>query len=794
MKKFLFILSFLSITLLLNSQVVLFSDDFESGITAKWTATGSSGWGTSSNYYHSANKSLTESPNGNYGNNWNTYCTMKNGVDLTNYPSASLVFWATYKIEQGFDYMWVEASSNNFQDYVTLATFSGNDNVNPLPPMSQYVIDLSGFCGQSNVKIRFHFKSDQGLTYDGMYIDDVQIIANNVDNAGPLIVHTPNPFYEGSLYENVKQATVVDFSGIQSTYLEYQVDGGPVNTVQGVLINNNVYEYTIPAQPAGSFITYRFVAIDNSNNHNSTTSEDYHFIAGNHIIQDNGQVDYYTQVGPSTTGGIIGLAVKITLGNTNLVGMLIRNYTDINNPNDSMLVHVWADNNGIPGNDIITPFKVFPAATLENTTAMTWIDLRPYANQLSNLTGTYYIGFTVPSGKVQTTITQPGFFGKSYYYTSAGVWAPYSGSYGVTDLHFRAITTENQDLEGPAIINNTIPVLCEASLQPQTVNVTILDATGVANATLYYKVDNGNVQTINGINTSGNEWVFTIPAQPAGCFVKYWITATDLVTPNPNSSQTDTFLYVSGVYHKFDNNTPNVYIPVGTLANNVAKIAIFLDFTNVQTQLTTLLIRNYYSISNPSNTPNNPMTIHVWGTNQQGLPANDLIPPFIVNSEAGPNNPMALTKVDLRPYANQLSNLTGSIFVGFSVENGSCAVLGDSNAVYNRTIVYVNNQWYAFDTDAQIRAVTSELIGNVPTLVSNIIDIYPNPATELINLYIDALNNTILKVYSLDGKELYTTPINSNNTLINVSNWKNGVYIFKIIDNNATYNLKVMKY
>ena len=776
-KLFLFLILF-AFGYLVNAQTVVFTDDFESG-TSQWTTTGS--WGISSSQSYSPTHSLSESPTGNYGNNWNTYCTMANGVDLSTYPSASLSFWGTYKIESGFDYMYIEVSTDNFATYTTIATISGNETV-PLPAFQEYTYDLGGFCGNSNVKVRFHFYSDGGYTTDGMYIDDFTITASSVDNSAPLIVHTPAPFYEGTLGNKVVDAQIIDFSGINinNTYLEYTVDGGAAQQVAAVLVNGNDYQFTIPAQMPGAKVSYFIHAEDNYNPTNIATSPTYEYIAGNHIIQDNGIVDYFMQIGPGvTTGPSEGVAVKITLGNTDLVGMLIRNYTDIDHSNDSMLIHVWDDNNGVPGNDVITPFMVYPAATLTNTSAMKWIDLRSYAAQLSNLSGTYYIGFTVPNGIVNITITQPGAYARSYIKTSTG-WSESSGTGGANDHHFRAITSLNQDVEGPNIVNNSIPVHCEATLSAEIVNATITDMTGVASSTLYYQVDNGTVQSVAGVNQGGSSWNYTIPAQTAGAWVKYWIEATDLVSPNPYTSYTDTFIYISGLYHKFDNNQPDVYIPVGTLAQNYAGIAEMLDFQTSTTQLTTVLIRNYYSTSNPSNTPNDPMTIHVWGNNN-GMPGNDLITPFVVNSEANANNPMAITKVDLRNYATELSNLTGIVFVGFTVSSGSCAVLGIQNGTYGRTFANDGTQWIPDQTDAQIRAITDALnTSNNITDLNNIIDIFPNPTSDIVNIYIDNYERSIINIYTLDGKMLKKLEPNMNNTLINTSSWDKGVYLIKI--------------
>ncbi len=790
MKKFYLLTTFLLMFLVsFNQTTTLFFDDFESGLN-NWVKTGS--WGTTTTQSYSPTRSLTESPSGNYGNNWNIYCAMANGVDLSTYPSATLSFWATYKIEGGFDYMYLEVSTDNFATYTKIAEFTGNES-SPLPPFQQYTYDLGGFCGNNNVKVRFRFFSDQGWTTDGMYIDDFTITASTIDQSAPLIIHTPAPFYEGTLDDKTIDAQIIDFNGVNlsNTYLAYSVDGGAPIQVPAIHLSGNNYQFVIPAQAPGSKVDYYIYAEDNYSTPNSITSPTYTYIAGNHIIQDNGQVDYFSQIGPGVTSGPSNAAaVKISLGNADLVGMLIRNYTDIDHANDSMEIHVWADNNGLPGADLITPFKVFPAATLTNTSAMTWIDLRPYAAQLSGLTGTYYIGFSVPSGIVNITLTQPGSFGRSYIQTSNG-WFLSQGTNGINDYHFRAITSLNQDMEGPIIVNNTVPVHCEASLNSQTVNATITDMTGVASATLYYTLDNGSIQSLQGTNTSGNTWTFTIPAQPAGTWVKYWISATDAVTPTPFTSQTDTFLYISGLYHKFDNNQPDVYIPIGTLAQNYAGIAVRLDFGSQYTNLTTVLIRNYYSTSNPSNTPNNPMSVTVW-TNNNGTPGNPIITPLIVNSEAGPNNPLGLTKVDLRNFT-ALQNLTGSVFVGFTVNNGSCAVLGTQTGTFMRTFVNNGTQWQLSQMDAQIRAITSQLTTNItPLEANNLIDIYPNPATEMVNIYIDRYTNAQINIYNIGGQLIQQIPVKHANTLIYTTSWTKGMYLLQIVSETGTSYHKLM--
>ena len=439
---------------------VLFSDDFESG-TSQWDLTGD--WGLTEEHYNSATHSLTDSPGGNYSPNVTSYATMATGVDLTDasIKSASVSFYAIYDIETGFDYCYVEVSDDDFATYSTIATFNGEGN---LDPWVQYTYSLSNYIGSSNVKVRFHFYSDQGYQVDGIYVDDFQIASSPEDTDPPSIVYTPPEYYEGSLGDFQVATELVDISGISSSELTYIVDGGDSQTVPG--INNpgtDEYTFIIPEQTPGSFIDYFITAVDNSGNLLTSVSDTFNIIAGNYLKYDNSQVDFYMEF---TEGQ--GAAVNISLGDnpTQLVTSLIRTYCDQSvGLSDSMLVHVWGPGANGPGDDLITPFMVFPVATFENTSAITPIDLRPYADQLSGLTGEIFIGFTVPAGTVRLTITEPGSGERSFYYDGSN-WGPATGSSGDIDFHFRAITsTTDQPFGNP-------PNNLQATVDGNDVNLT----------------------------------------------------------------------------------------------------------------------------------------------------------------------------------------------------------------------------------------------------------------------------------------------------------------------------------
>lgn len=413
----------------ISAQTIVFSDNFESG-TSSWTLLGS--WGLSTASSHSTSHSLSESPTGNYAASLNYItATTSSGVNLTTALSANISFYAKYNIEAGFDYMYLDVSANGGTTWNTIATYDG-----VVTAWTQYTYSLGGYVGNSNVKIRFRFYSDTGVEYDGMYIDDIVITSYTVDNAPPLVLHTAPVFYQGVLGANNTTADIIDVSGVATAELKYRLDGGSFNTINSNSVSGNTFQFTIPQQAAGTLVEYYFHAIDSATTPNTVNTDTFTYLAGNYIVYDNGVVDFVDSTG--TSGGA---AVRISLptGNHHITSVLIRNYTDVNRPNDSMLVHIWTSSGGFPGTDICTPKMVYPTATLQNTSAMTLVDFRSDSAALDSLTGDIFIGFTVPSGGTWATITQPGLGVRSFKLSSTG-WAASSGTSGASDFHFRAVT------------------------------------------------------------------------------------------------------------------------------------------------------------------------------------------------------------------------------------------------------------------------------------------------------------------------------------------------------------------
>ena len=430
MKKYLLFPALMAIAISGFSQTVVFSDDFESG-AANWDIDGY--WGVTDEYAYGGGFSFTDSP-------WDpTYtagevqtATMVTSVDLSAALDAEVTFYALIDLEEGFDYMYLDASDDDGAGWINIGVFNGEGMLTDWMP---FTFGLGAFVGSPTVKLRFRFEPDFFVEYDGMYIDDFTITSYTTDASPPLILHDVMPLYQGALYENELTATLLDASGISSTSLWYSADGAAYSSVSGVSLGGDDYGYTIPVMDPGTWITYYFTATDAADDLNTATSPEYEIITGQYIGYDDGVIDFVNDIGNASLSGYSQAAVRITLDSfATVVSLVIQNYTDNTRPNDSILIHVWADDAGLPGADLIEPFKLFPEATLELPNKGTRVDLRPYADELEGLIGDIWIGFSSPDGAAWVSQSTPGVALRTYT-EFFGTWAEY-----YSDFHFRAIT------------------------------------------------------------------------------------------------------------------------------------------------------------------------------------------------------------------------------------------------------------------------------------------------------------------------------------------------------------------
>ena len=114
------------------------------------------------------------------------------GFDLTNVESApiELVYWTWYDIEEGWDYLYLEISTDGGETWTILETPSGTDEDDSgnsygwsytgfsaggeLPVWIEERVDLSSFAGQE-ILLRFEYITDAAVNGDGLLLDDISI-------------------------------------------------------------------------------------------------------------------------------------------------------------------------------------------------------------------------------------------------------------------------------------------------------------------------------------------------------------------------------------------------------------------------------------------------------------------------------------------------------------------------------------------------------------------------------------------------------------------------------------------
>lgn len=91
--------------------------------------------------------------------------------------SSTLDFWIWYNVEEGYDYGYVDVSTNGGTDWTNLRTYNGSSG-----GWINEKADLSAYAGQ-NILLRFNYTTDGGYLEKGIFLDQIKV----VDAAGAVI-------------------------------------------------------------------------------------------------------------------------------------------------------------------------------------------------------------------------------------------------------------------------------------------------------------------------------------------------------------------------------------------------------------------------------------------------------------------------------------------------------------------------------------------------------------------------------------------------------------------------------
>lgn len=142
-----------------SPPATVFTDVFDN--INNWTAT--SPWGIT---VYTGNNVLCDSPGGNYANNINKSCRLTNPLNLTQIASPTLSYRTRYSLENGYDFVYVEASTNG-TDWQQLTSYTGSQT-----SWTDVTLSLAAYSGQ-NMHLRFRIQTDTSVNLDGIFFDDL---------------------------------------------------------------------------------------------------------------------------------------------------------------------------------------------------------------------------------------------------------------------------------------------------------------------------------------------------------------------------------------------------------------------------------------------------------------------------------------------------------------------------------------------------------------------------------------------------------------------------------------------
>ena len=160
------------------SAGTIFSDDFSGSHPGSWSighdgGGGAYAWAWPYDYAH-----CYADPNGDlyyYPDELHVYMERR-GISLSGYTSATLSFYYVVDTEADYDYFTVNVRDDSG---IWHEIFRDSGVTDPLA-WSYQSLDLSTFCGQTNLYVQFRFDSDgsvSGDPYGGVFIDDAVLTA-----------------------------------------------------------------------------------------------------------------------------------------------------------------------------------------------------------------------------------------------------------------------------------------------------------------------------------------------------------------------------------------------------------------------------------------------------------------------------------------------------------------------------------------------------------------------------------------------------------------------------------------
>ncbi len=170
-------------------------DDFENPLSGKWNL---GLWGYTTQFKFAGKYALADSPDSTYKPNQERIAVLNSGYNLVPFTSAVVRFYRRFTIDPT-DTLYVEISNNDVQ-WNTLKKFTNNST-----SFTKEDLQINSYVGvgNSNVKVRFRFKTSATGERDGAYIDNLEILTNQLTvGVSEEPVYIPSEFSVAQNYPN----------------------------------------------------------------------------------------------------------------------------------------------------------------------------------------------------------------------------------------------------------------------------------------------------------------------------------------------------------------------------------------------------------------------------------------------------------------------------------------------------------------------------------------------------------------------------------------------------------------
>lgn len=117
-----------------------------------------------------------------------------------------------------------------------------------------------------------------------------------------------------------------------------------------------------------------------------------------------------------------------------------------------------------------------------------------------------------------------------------------------------------------------------------------------------------------------------------------------------------------------------------------------------------------------------------------------------------------------------------------------------AGSTYSHTFTVVgDNPYFCGVHPSMVGTITVEALGLEESSIREF-SIVPNPATSQIAIELPSqIENGRASIYNILGEMLYSQPLNSLNTTINIAAWSDGVYLIKIGNGNLSTTKRFIK-